>query len=259
MSIPFPYALAPSGAVFMKATASRSGGRSLTGSEQVISTAGGGFWKASLSVPVHGEIGVLSYRALYASVDGSAGEILVPCFNRWRPRDMNGSEMHWASAAGTGFADNTGWGQTETVLMRTSAPAALRATSLAISHPHVPMLRPGHYFGIGERLHLVARSWMTAVEVPATTPGGELTYGADGLFYGPDGISYGEPGTTVITGENASVVHFWPPLREAVAADTPLILGRPVCRMRWTNQESAGLDLEMGVIGRPSLEFDEVI
>jgi hypothetical protein len=217
-------------------------------------------------MPVFGETRSLAYRAMYAALDGMAGEILVPCFTKWRPRNMNGSEMHWTSAGGEllggngfSFSDNSGLGQTEDVLMRTVASVAVRVTQLVVLHPHVPMLRPGHYFGIGNRLHLISRSWMISSERLIADDGGTLYYGPDGLLYGPNGLVYGQPGPAAVEGENRTEIHFWPPLREAVAADTPLILGRPVCRMRLASDEVDPLDLEFGVVGRPTMEFEEVV
>ena len=262
----FPYLLVPERVTFAKAMSSRSGGRSITGSQQVVSSGGGGFWRASLTMPVFGETRSLAYRALYAALDGMAGEILVPCMTKWRPRDLNGAERHWSSAGGEllggsgfSFADNTGLGQTEDVMMRTAAAAAVRSTQLLVAHPHVSMLRPGHYFGIGNRLYLVAKAWMIVSEKMIADDGGSLYYGDDGLLYGADGLVYGAPGLSTVVGENTSYVQFWPPLREAVPASTPLVLGRPVCRMRLASDDVDQLDLELGVIARPTMEFEEII
>lgn len=243
----FPYLLVPERITFAKSMASRSGGRSITGSQQVVSSGGGGFWRASMTLPVFGETRSLAYRALYAALDGMAGEILVPCMTKWRPRDLNGAELHWASAGGEllggsgfSFSDNTGLGQTEDALIRTVAAADIRSTQLLLSHPDTPMLRPGHYFGIGDRLYLVSQSWMIVSD-------------------GDEVIVYGEPETYTVIGENTSFVRFWPPLRSEVPAGTPLVLGRPVCRMRLASDDIDPLDLEYGVISRPTMDFEEII
>jgi hypothetical protein len=146
MAESFPYLLSATSCVFRKRMASRTGGRSLTGSEFVV-VSDAGFWAASMEIPVHGEDRTLSYRGLYAALDGMAGIVNVPCFNPYRPRDING---RMASAARTGgidgdsLFDNGGIGFTETPTMWVGSATPRRATRMLVRHPNVAGLRPGH-------------------------------------------------------------------------------------------------------------------
>jgi hypothetical protein len=261
MAESFPYLLSASKCVFRKTVASRTGGRSLTGSEFVV-VSDAGFWSASMEVPVYGSDRTLAYQGFYAALDGMAGVVRVPCFYPYRPIDMNGRMVPADRATGIGghsLFDHGGIGYEETPLMWVAEATTRRATRMRIRHPNIQGLRPGHYFGIGDRLYLVARTWQVASEtiMGGADPGPD--FGALDIFYGTDEVNYGNPAPVTIEGENASIIEFWPPLREDAAADVPLILGRPVCKMRLASDDTGVLDLDYGIIGRPVLEFEEVI
>lgn len=258
MTEALPYLLSPSRSVFRPRGTSKSGGRTLSGDEFVV-VSDAGFWTASLQLPVHGEDRTLAYRSLIAALNGRAGTVLVPCLDRFRPRDYNG-RMPSAEAAtgidGLSLLDHGGIGFVEEPTMWVSAAASRRASRLLIRHPHVDSIRPGHYFGLGERLHVVSRQWAISSEYPVDT--GALFYGAEAILYGLETITYGDPEAAVtFSGENVSAIDIWPPLREAVAAETPLILGRPVCKMRLASDDEGALEMEDWIVGRPAIEFEE--
>lgn len=256
----FPWSLSPAGAVFTKMSSSRSGGRSLNGSEQVVGS-GSGFWRATITAHVYDEMRTLQWRAFYSAVDGMASEFLAPCVSRYRPYDENGRMLSSERAAPMNYDadghEGWGWANTEPTYMWTLGDAARRGTRLIIRHPRVSGLRPGHYFGIGERLYLVARTWQLE-SVRTNAAGGEMRYGADQMQYGDDDLIYGDQSYTR-TGENVQVVEFWPHLRTPVPSDTPLILGRPVCRMRFASDDTGALDQGAGVYGTVTLDLAEVI
>lgn len=252
------------GATFRKTSASRTGGRSINGSEQVVGS-GSGFWSAEARYGVHREMATLAWRGFYASVDGMATEFLVPVDARYRPYDENGrmlsrvsaTSMHDERRRRVDGHEGWGWANTEPTYMWTLGDAARRGTRLIVRHPRVVGLRPGHYFGIGDRLYLVARTWQLE-SVRTNAAGGEMRYGADQMQYGDDDLIYGDQAYTR-TGENVQVVEFWPHLRAAVPSGTPLILGRPVCRMRFASDDTGALDQGAGVYGTVTLDLAEVI
>lgn len=250
MAQSWPYQLMPWKLAWKKSGASRTGGRSITGTQQVVRS-DAGFWEASWEGPVYYENRTLAYRALYAALDGMAGEVDVPCVTPWRPYDINGRMHNPNAAAGfsenLGLFDHSGFGQTEVATIWTDQAAALRATRLTLRHD-AEGLRPGHFFGIGYRLYLVSRAWALA----SGTDGGEMDYGADDMYFNGDQMFYGEAGSS-------QVVEFWPPLREAVAINTPLVLGRPVCRMRMASDDTGVFEHTPGGVVAPSLEFVESV
>lgn len=256
--IGWPHQLSPTRLVFRRMATSRSGGVSISGSQQVTAS-NAGFWAATWEGPVHREEGTLAYRALYAALEGMAGEVLVPCVTRWRPRDQDGRMVpssHVGSAIPS-LHNLSGFDVEETPVMWVHATAARGASRLAVLHPGVPGVRPGHYFGIGDRLYLVSRTWQVDEEVPVAT-GGAMLFGADRMTFGGDTLVFGER-AAIRVGQNISMIDFWPRLREAVAAATPLILGRPVCRMRLASDDTGALDQEHGIVGRPIVELVESI
>lgn len=255
MTLVLPWNLPPSRSVFSPVNTSRSGGTSLSGSEHVVQS-NAGHWGCRLEIPVYHEERVLAYRALMAGLEGRGVDILVPCLTKYRPRNMDGRMQGMASAAPFALSELSGFGQTEPEIMWTAQPADLGGQEMVISHPHQPPLRPGHYFGIGQRLHLISAAWSIENERLAMN-GGTLTYGADALTYGGEALTYGTA-SAVFEGHNLQAIRFWPRLREPVQVGAPLILGRPVCKMRLAADDSGTLDLDYGLYGQASLEFREV-
>lgn len=255
MTLPLPWNLSQSKAVWHPVNVSRSGGASLNGSEQIIQS-NSGHWGCSLEIPVYHEEKILAYRAFIAGMEGRGTEILVPCMSKFRPVDFNGRMFPMENAAPLVLSELAGFGQTETAVMWTAEPAAMGSRQLFIRHPQQPPLRPGHYFGIGDRLHLISAAWSVDQE-RVSAGGSELTFGSDALTYGAEALLYGDQMATV-SGENLQGIRFWPALREATPAGAPLILGRPVCKMRLAADDSGMLDLEHDLYGTASLEFREV-
>lgn len=268
MAEQWPFDISPDAIMWRKAMASRTGGRSITGSQQAV-VSPSGFWRAELRAPVHGEDKTLAWRGFYASLAGMAGEVLVPMVDRWRPRDVQGRMIGHAGAVGFGVGGwpqqghvgalhaFSGFAQEEPEIMFAEGAYGFGRTRMQIAHPGVPALRPGHYFGFGERLYLVSR--VVVDDFRRTDAiGGDVTYGGMPIEYGGEEISYGGA-TTVVSGADLATVDFWPSLREPVAHGTPLILGRPVCRMALASDDTAVLEQDLGILGRPVAEFEEVL
>lgn len=263
MSESWPYDL-PVFLSWRKTAQSVSAGRALDGSEVSVANPGG-YWTASGTVKIHRE-SILSWRALYAALDGTSGRVRVPVIARYRPTDMNGRQVTSATAnpighvlGRQGLGDNGGLGHREKPMMWTLGPSDLRSTRIAISHPNVSAIRPGHYFGIGKRVYLVARRWIIERELLVVGDGGRLYYNGVRVDFGGEGLFYGRAATGTRSGTSASIVEFWPPLREAVAGGTPLILGRPVCLMQFASTDTGALDMGESQYGEVGVEFVEAL
>lgn len=256
----FPFQAIPHTVAFRKSSASRSGGATISGLQRVVRS-DAGFWLASVEVAVFGEHRTLAWRSFYAAMDGMAGEVLVPCYTNYRPVDGNGRRLAVTGATTIGssgvFGDNTGLGQTETPIMWAKEAAVAGSTRLVIRHPKVPPLRPGHYFGIGDRLYLIAHAWNTSLARPELV-GGAYTFGGEAYTFGDDPYTFGEL-ETVFVGENVEVLEFWPRLREAVPAGTPLILGRPVCKMRLAKDDTGAIAESMEEPFVATIDLVEVV
>lgn len=238
---------------------STTGGRTATGFQQVVRT-DFGFWRMQGSLAVHDEDAHLGYLALLAQLGGMGGEVDVPVINKWRPYDMNGSMLSHEDAISVGgrsLFHHGMWAKTEDDFMSVYGNAARGSTRMAIRHPHIQGLRPGHSFGIGHRHYRVASAWQISYE-EAGLGGNPVFDGADNVLDGLDqvidGLTAGER-----LGENIQVIDFWPRLREAAPSGTNLILGRPVCRMRLTSDEGGSFSQSETDIGRPTVEFEEAI
>lgn len=229
MAIGWPAILAPRTASWMLENASRSGGASITGAEQVTASASSR-WRASMTIPLVREEWILSFRALVASLDGRAGEVEVPMFDVFTPRDINGRRLSPIGGAPFGdldggllLHDTSALGQTEYTHATLAANAALRATGITLTaSPNWTVPRPGQYFGIGARLYI-----------------------ARDVYRANDG--------------DAWTVDFRPGLRAAALAGARVIVDRPVCTMRLASDDTGALDLEFARYGQATLEMVEAI
>lgn len=225
MTIAWPLQLRVRSSSFHPDVPSRSGGLSITGFEQVT-VSNAGRWRASVTLPLHREHQVLAYRALISQMQGRVGTILVPHFQAYRPRDINGRKFSTSRAAsygenGSNF-DLSGWGQEEYTHATLEIGAALGATQISLNLVSGEGPQPGHYFGIGERLYLAHAVWQ---ETP-TSP---------------------------------TQVRFWPRLREPATAGTRVILDRPVCRMRLADDGSGEVSFDLARFGDATLSFVEAV
>lgn len=226
----WPAAVFPRSGAFWLENQSRSGGVSILGNEQVT-VAPSSRWRARFSMPVATEATVLSYRAFVFGMGGRAGTVLVPKWEGYGPRDINGRRFEeqatalygddWNYHDGTNF-DLSGFGQDDMpVYASLAAPAALNATQIAVNYePGIDGLRPGQYFSIGSRLHAVTQTWQSDDESPAQ-------------------------------------IRFTPWLREGADVGTPVIIDRPVCLMRFADDVTGELELDMGLWGSGGIELVE--
>ena len=221
-AITWPAGIFPRAGKFGFGASSRSGGQSISGSEQV--TAMNPTWRASFSGPVVTEESVLSWRAFVGAMTGRAGTVLVPRWEAYGPRDLNGRVMSEVEAAsydgGSLNFDLSGFGQETPTHATLAAAAGLNATRISVNLVDIEGPRPGQYFGIGDRLYLATHVWM---------------------------VAEGQP----------TQIQFTPWLRAAAPLGARVILDRPVCLMRFAGDQTGELELDMGRWGDGSFDFVE--
>ncbi len=224
-AIDWPAAVFPSRALFHPENQSRSGGASLTGSEQVT-VSNSGRWRANLTLPVLTEESVLAWRAFVSLMEGRAGTCLVPKWERYGVRNMNGREFDQQPVAEYGEDtlnfDLSGFAQSEFNHAQLHVPAAAGATQLRLIINDGDGPRPGQYIGIGQRLYMVQSAWQETETGPLR-------------------------------------VQIWPRLRASAVMAERVILDRPVCLMRFATDQTGELELDMGRWGTAGLELVEAI
>lgn len=224
-AINWPLAVFPKSAMFHPENQSRSGGLSMTGSEQ-LTVSNASRWRAKTTSPVLTEESVLAWRSFVSLMEGRAGTCLVPKWERYGIRNMNGREFDQVGAASYGDDglnfDLSGFGQTEYTHAQMHVPAAAGATQLRLIINDGDGPRPGQYIGIGQRLYMVQLAWQETETGP--------------LF-----------------------VQIWPRLRASVVMAERVILDRPVCLMRFANDQTGELELDFGRWGQGGLELVEAI
>lgn len=223
-AIDWPAAVFPKSAMFHPDNTSRSGGLSMTGSEQ-ITVSNAGRWRATATAPVLTEESVLAWRAFVSMMEGRAGTVLVPKWDNYGVRNMNGRAFTDATIAG--YADGlnfdlSGFGRSDFEHAHMSVSAALNATRLSVNIADGVGPRPGQYIGLAQRLHMVQAAW-------EMVEGGPLQ------------------------------LQVWPRLRANAVMGQRVILDRPVCLMRFASDQTGELELDMGRWGQGGLELVEVI
>lgn len=226
-AINWPAAVFPRAAMFHPGNLSKSAGPSLTGSQQ-FTVSNAGHWRArTVGAPVLTEESVLAWRSFVSLMEGQTGTCLVPKWDNYGVRDMNGRELSEVGIApydgDTLNFDLSGFGQSDDVVhAQLAASAALNATRLSVTVNDGAGPRPGQYIGIGQRLYMVQLAWEEEEGDPLQ-------------------------------------VQIWPRLRAVAAIATRVVLDRPVCLMRFANDQTGELELDYGRWGSGGLELVEVI
>lgn len=225
---PWPAALRWSAAQFQIVSASRSGGPSFQGQEQIVA-APTGRWKASLTIPVADKgygpqvrrDAVLAYRGMVSG--GRASIILVPAHDGRGPAHRIGIVPRGYAVPHSdeaGFSDGVGYGQSFTNAILPTG-AALNATEIQIAVPAGLSLLPGMRF---------------------STPDGRLHEISDIAAFDGNGVW-------------SVTVAPW--LRAAYPAGTAIDFDRPVCRMRLASDETGALSLSLNRFGTSTVDFVE--
>ncbi|MEF2550005.1 hypothetical protein VQ042_01330 [Aurantimonas sp. A2-1-M11] len=205
--------------------ASRSGGVSTNGLEQIVGS-GAGRWRASLGgIYVRTNAQVLAWRAFRLSLRGRTGTVLVSPFDGKRvnwPKDAYGRALHPGFTRrrhldGTIYEDPEIPTESE-VNATFAAAAARRATTVQIAVSQGEAIKAGQYLSPSEgRLHVVV-----------------------GVI-------------------NSTTFSIEPPLRDAVTLGQAVNFTRPTCEMRLMDDGSGGLDLQLARTGMVSMDFVESV
>lgn len=192
-----------------------SGGTSLSGIDDPIRADGGGFVVAEFSEgSTFTRTDVLAWRAMTLGMDHGAAQVIVHfCDPLHQPVIGRDSVPH---SDQTPFSDDTEY-LSATVFAETTAPAALRATTLAISIDAPTALLGGEWFSIQHP------TW------------GWRAY--------------------QIMSIDSDTLGFRPPLREAVASGTHIEFDDPRCTMRLAAATSNALS--SGRYTDPAISFVE--
>jgi hypothetical protein len=217
--IPFPGVLSPTVQNWWLDARTRSGGETVVGREQVVST-GLLRWRATLSFPLFNRQTILAFRAWIVQMEGRGNRTLIgpcDCSNGNRLAPVVGGIPH---SDGTMHSDGAGYAQGGTS-GEVVALAAVGTNQVRIYNGStvLPVLA-GSFIGLGDYLYVITAA--------APQPGNE----------------------TVLT--------ITPKLRAAVPIDTPVEWCRARCPMRLMADDSGAFDLNLGRYGTANLDLVEV-
>ena len=202
---------------------SLSGGRSISGSAQSIST-DAGFWKIDLgNVNVWDAESLREWRRIEGLLDGRANTIDIPLIDNSRAWGVSPDFLPHSDE--TPFSDETLYGHDAMATL--SASAALRATTLIIAKAVTFWLNGGETLSL-EHDEPWGHRWYRIRQVTAQS-------------------------------DEAATVTITPPLRAAIANGARVDLAEPCCRMRLAEPEGMGAEFAQGWFGQPSVSFVEDI
>jgi hypothetical protein len=224
---------------FTRRNLSRSGGLTLSGTEQVVQSSSD-FWAANVTVKIREWDQILAYRAIQAQSYGRATEWVIPVpisagiFVQTRIVTQNYPEASFSEEFSAEFMEedvrttvtyipyphitgkvNATALRGATLLSFTMDPPA--GTSISPTREYVPV--PGIYFSIGSRLYMVA---------------------------------------TVARTGNVYTATFVPKLRATANAGVPIEFSQPKCLMRLAQDNIGQMNLDMLKFADVSLSFVEV-
>lgn len=214
--------LRPQGVAFDVAARSLTGGATIEGAAQVVSSAAG-LWTATFErVSIRSRNQVLCARALSALLEGRTTPILVPTCRGYQPVPAGAVTDGLYDAVPhsdeTFFSDGSGY-VGGVIDVQLSSTIVAGATTGQIAVNYAGAIEPGQHFSIGERLYRVK-----SIEFSDAT---------------------------------AATIKFWPPLREAASIGTRLEFDDPVCRMRLASDREFDLLLDGRRFGNPTVNFVE--
>lgn len=219
LTIPFPSILVPTVQRWALDARTRSGGETVNGREQVVSS-GLSRWKATLSFPLINREMILAFRAWITQMDGRANKTLIgPCDcsvgNRLAP--MLGGIPH---SDGTFHSDGAGYAQgavpAETVGAVTAGANTVRIYN---GSTELPILT-GSFIGLAGFLYVITSA--------TPQPNGETILG------------------------------IMPKLRSDVPDGSPVEWCHARAPMRLVSDDSGGFDLNLGRYGNPTVDLVEV-
>lgn len=237
MTLRWPKTLPKTSVMFHPAMASRSGGRSIAGTEQVT-VSSSGFWRAKISFLVMRKVvggavrkqdSQLAWRAMLANLQGRSNAFLIgPCDHGNTPAYIAGdTEVDpLPHDDGTFFSDGTGYVQPATPA-HVAGNYAAGSTSMIVNMlgGHTP--EPGQYFSVGERMFLIKSAAL---------------YG--GSLMAPFTPAYWQ-------------LSIWPEVREAISDGAWAEFDDPVCLMQFASDDTGELAIAKLQAASPSIDLVE--
>lgn len=212
--------LKPTSVEIGKVFLNRSGGRTLTGREEIIST-DAGYWSASIVFPARTSVQYRLWSAIQNLLEGRANILIMGPFNcALRPGPRLYEEQFFGSAPydgdnGDPNHDDESPFDSGGFDVRTTGAVAARATTLT-ADVYDPVggewpIEPGDFFSMSNRLYTVKTIVRDTPSPPMSPPVAGAT------------------------------ITFWPPARQAYGVGTFLDFSRPTGKWRLADPESGRL------------------
>jgi hypothetical protein len=220
MAIAWDTAILPFHSVmFSRKNLSRSGGLTISGTEQVVQSSSD-FWEAEATIKIRSKEQRLAFRAYQAQNWGRAGQWLIPVCDPAYPVITNVLEASFGPDFGPDFSSPlTPTVETFVTVARVTNAAAKGDQVITFTMNAPPL--PGMYFSLGSRLYLI----------------GSVT-----------------PSNTVRT----YTANFAPKLRAATSIGATMEFANPRCLMRLAQDNIGQMNLDMLRFADVSLNFVEI-
>lgn len=201
---------------------SRSGGRTLTGREDIVAT-DAGFWVGKMSFQTRSDAYIVLWRGIRTMLEGRTNILRLPTFDGLM---LPAVALYGPSILGTvphsddaPFSDLSEYASGAIDASLTAA-IAVRATSLTMAISDIWPILPGNHFSLEGRLHIVK------------------SYQNFGAF---------------------STITFWPPTRSAYAAGTRVEFDRPTGFWRLAEDTTGKIPRVANQISTVNLDLVEAV
>lgn len=210
--IEWPRSLRRVASTFHPLTLTRSGGRTITGAEQIVSS-DAGYWTASIAVLIRNTAELHLWRAIQAQILGRTSTIYVGPENQIRQPAAAGAGYVIPSGAvthsdGSYFSDGSSY-ESGLSVGSLSGAVAVGGISGTIVMPAGQVLLVGQFFEVAKRLYVVRSSSLATTDTYAVT--------------------------------------FWPRARSAWASGTPILMDNPRGTFRLSADTDATMDEGLGI------------
>jgi len=209
--VEWPRTLRRTASTFHPLTLTRSGGRSMTGAEQIVAS-DAGYWTASIACMVKNTAEIHLWRAMQALLLGRTATVYIGPENTIRQPAAAGAGYVIPSGTvahsdGSKFSDGSSYASGLSVGTLSGA-VAKGGSSGTIVMPAGQVLRVGQFFEVAKRLYMVTASTLATTDTYAVT--------------------------------------YWPPARTAWASGDPILMDNPRGTFRLAADTEATLDEGLG-------------
>ena len=143
--------------------------KSIVGTESVVPTFATK-WDFSGRISVLEENERLEWLAFVSDMQGGLGVTDLPVYAEYRPLDALGRELPRKGLPDIDVFEHWSFETSTQEFVTLAADVVAGQTEVSLTLADCQGMRPGHYFSIGSRLHIVTKSWSDGSQIRCSPP-----------------------------------------------------------------------------------------